>query len=48
MYKRPRYYRFVKEIPMTATGKLQHYLVREMALSDMEMGLLKLAMKTEE
>ena len=48
VYKRPRYYRFVKEIPMTATGKLQHYLVREMALSDMEMGLLKLAMKTEE
>lgn len=48
VYKRPRYYRFVKEIPMTATGKLQHYLVREMALSDMEMGLLKLAMKKEE
>lgn len=48
VYKRPRYYRFVKEIPMTATGKLQHYLVREMALSDMEMGLLKLAMQKEE
>lgn len=47
VYKRPRYYRFVKEIPMTATGKLQHYLVKEMALSDMEMGMLKLAMKKE-
>jgi len=42
-YKRPRYYRFVKELPMTATGKLQHFVVREMALSDLEQGLLKLA-----
>lgn len=47
VYKRPRYYRFVRELPMTATGKLQHFLVKEMALSDMEMGLLKLAMKKE-
>lgn len=45
-YKRPRYYRFVKELPMTATGKLQHYLVKEMALSDLEAGFLKLAMKS--
>ena len=44
-YKRPRYYRFVKELPMTATGKLQHYIVKEMALNDLEQGLLKLAMK---
>ena len=44
-YKRPRYYRFVKELPMTATGKLQHYLIKEMAMTDMENGLLKLAMK---
>ncbi|MCQ2451903.1 MAG: AMP-binding protein [Oscillospiraceae bacterium] len=44
-YKRPRYYRFVKELPMTATGKLQHYLVKEMALTDQEQGMLKLAMK---
>ena len=44
-YKRPRYYRFVKELPMTATGKLQHYIVKEMALNDMENGLLKLAAK---
>lgn len=46
-YKRPRFYRFVKELPMTATGKLQHYMVKEMALSDLEMGYLKLAMKKE-
>ena len=45
-YKRPRYYRFVKELPMTATGKLQHFIVREMALNDMEQGLLKLAIST--
>lgn len=45
VYKMPRFYRFVKELPMTATGKLQHYLVKEMALSDMEAGRLKLAMK---
>ena len=44
-YKRPRYYRFVKQLPMTATGKLQHYVVKEMALTDMENGMLKLAMK---
>lgn len=44
-YKRPRYYRFVKELPMTATGKLQHYIVKEMALNDLENGLLKLAAK---
>ena len=44
-YKRPRYYRFVKELPMTATGKLQHYIVKEMAMNDMENGLLKLAAK---
>ena len=43
VYKRPRYYRFVRELPTTATGKLQHYLVREMALNDLENGLLKLA-----
>lgn len=45
-YKRPRFYRFVKELPLTATGKLQHYLVKEMAANDQEMGLLKLAVPT--
>ena len=47
-FKRPRYYRFVKELPLTATGKLQHYLVKEMALNDLELGLLKLAIADEE
>ncbi|MDY5976443.1 MAG: AMP-binding protein [Anaerovoracaceae bacterium] len=46
-FKRPRFYRFVKELPMTATGKLQHYIVQEMALSDLESGLLKLAVKSD-
>lgn len=47
-FKRPRYYRFVKELPVTATGKLQHYLVREMALNDLDLGLLKLAIAEED
>ena len=47
-FKRPRYYRFVKELPLTATGKLQHYLVKEMALNDLELGLLKVAIADEE
>ena len=47
-YKRPRYYRFVKELPMTATGKLQHFIVKQMAANDLELGLLKLAVKNRE
>ncbi len=39
-FKRPRYYRFVDEMPMTATGKKQHYKVKEMAKKDLEDGLL--------
>ena len=30
-YKRPRAYRFVPELPMTATGKKVHYQLREQA-----------------
>jgi acyl-coenzyme A synthetase/AMP-(fatty) acid ligase len=33
-FKRPRAYRFVAEIPVTATGKKMHYKVREMAIAD--------------
>jgi acyl-CoA synthetase (AMP-forming)/AMP-acid ligase II len=33
-FKRPRAYRFVPELPRTATGKKMHYKVREMAVSD--------------
>ena len=40
-YKRPRRYRFVDELPMTATGKKIHYRVREMAITDAADGLLQ-------
>ncbi len=40
-YKRPRAYRFVSELPMTATGKKVHYQVREMAVRDAADGLLQ-------
>lgn len=40
-YKRPRYYRFVDQLPMTATGKLIHYKARQQAQKDMKDGLLE-------
>ena len=40
-YKKPRYYRFIDALPMTATGKKMHYKVREMALEDLKNGKLK-------
>jgi acyl-CoA synthetase (AMP-forming)/AMP-acid ligase II len=40
-YKRPRAYRFVEELPMTATGKKVHYQVRERAVRDAKAGLLE-------
>lgn len=42
-FKRPRYYRFTDDLPVTATGKLQHFLIKETALRDFEAGLLKMA-----
>lgn len=39
-YKCPRYYRFVEELPHTATGKKQHYKIKEQAKKDFEDGLL--------
>lgn len=39
-YKRPRYYRFVKEIPLNMTGKKLHYKAKEMAETDLANGLL--------
>jgi acyl-CoA synthetase (AMP-forming)/AMP-acid ligase II len=39
-YKRPRAYRFVPGLPVTATGKKMHYKVREMAITDDAAGLL--------
>ncbi len=40
-YKRPRAYRFVEEIPLTATGKKLHYRIREQAREDARAGLLE-------
>ena len=40
-YKRPRLYRFVDELPMTATGKKLHYQLREHAARDAADGLLQ-------
>jgi acyl-coenzyme A synthetase/AMP-(fatty) acid ligase len=39
-HKRPRYWVFVDELPMTATGKKQHYKLREKVLEDLKKGLL--------
>jgi acyl-CoA synthetase (AMP-forming)/AMP-acid ligase II len=40
-FKRPRAYRFIDALPMTATGKKLHYQVREMAVRDAADGLLQ-------
>jgi acyl-coenzyme A synthetase/AMP-(fatty) acid ligase len=40
-YKRPRAYRFIDQIPLTATGKKLHYRVREQAREDAAAGLLE-------
>ncbi len=37
-YKRPRAYRFVDALPMTATGKKLHYRLREQAREDLDAG----------
>jgi len=34
-FKIPKYIRFVEEFPMTVTGKLQKYRMREMALEEL-------------
>jgi acyl-CoA synthetase (AMP-forming)/AMP-acid ligase II len=39
-FKRPRAYRFVSELPMTATGKKVHYQLREQAVRDAGDGVL--------
>lgn len=39
-YQVPRYYRFVEELPHTATGKKQHFVIKKMAKHDLENGLL--------
>jgi len=40
-FKRPRYYRFVANLPFTATGKKMHYKVAEEAVADLARGLLE-------
>ncbi|MFW6057003.1 MAG: AMP-binding enzyme, partial [Chloroflexota bacterium] len=40
-YKIPRYVKFVSEFPMTVTGKIQKYKMRETAIK--ELGLEKVA-----
>ena len=39
-YKRPRYYRFINELPFNATGKKLHNKAKEMAAEDLINGLL--------
>ncbi len=39
-FKRPRAYRFVDELPLTATGKKMHFRVAEQAVRDAAEGLL--------
>lgn len=34
-FKVPRYVRFVDEFPMTVTGKVQKYLMREQAIAEL-------------
>jgi acyl-CoA synthetase (AMP-forming)/AMP-acid ligase II len=40
-YKRPRAYRLVESLPMTATGKKMHFRVHETAIADAAAGLLE-------
>jgi acyl-CoA synthetase (AMP-forming)/AMP-acid ligase II len=40
-YKRPRYYRFVDRLPMTATGKLLHYKAKAQVNDDAQAGLFE-------
>ncbi|MBI5017483.1 MAG: AMP-binding protein [Deltaproteobacteria bacterium] len=42
-FKRPRYYRFVDILPMTATGKKMHYKIRQQVQEDATSGRLQRA-----
>jgi acyl-CoA synthetase (AMP-forming)/AMP-acid ligase II len=39
-FKRPRYYRFVEQLPYNATGKKLHVKMKEIAAEDLKNGLL--------
>ena len=41
IYKRPRYFALVDELPHTATGKKKHFEMKKRAVKDLEAGLLK-------
>ncbi|MCR5003002.1 MAG: AMP-binding protein [Bacteroidales bacterium] len=41
-FKRPRYYRFVEELPVNATGKKLHYKMKMIAENDLKNGLLQI------
>ncbi len=41
LFKRPRYFKFVDQIPLTATGKKKHFLIEARAREDLEKGDLK-------
>lgn len=40
-YKRPRYFAIIDEIPRTATGKKQHFLMKSRAEEDLRNGILR-------
>lgn len=40
VYKRPRWYRIVDSLPLTATGKKMHFVMKKQAAEDLEKGLL--------
>jgi len=40
-FKRPRYLKFVDQLPMTATGKKMHHLLKRQAKTDLEKGELE-------
>jgi acyl-CoA synthetase (AMP-forming)/AMP-acid ligase II len=39
-FKRPRFYRFIPQIPFNATGKKMHVRIKETAAKDLKNGLL--------
>lgn len=40
-YKKPRFYRFIDELPYTATGKKKHFVVKALAAEDQKAGLFE-------
>jgi len=42
-YKIPRYIRFVEELPMTVTGKVQKFVMREKMIAELKLAIDKTA-----